>query len=235
MESLLGILFLISIAYIILSLHEGAHGLAMYKLGVTIESVFLGVLSFFSFRINKGFPIHIGIIPVMAGVVPNEEQFERTHWVKKIAILAAGPLSNIILFLLLKGIVYVFGSGLNVEDIYRNLYAIPTLCNENTYGHLSRAISITVGNYGLLGYLSILGFLNLIVGVANFLPIPGLDGSKIILAIVEGIFGEKVKNIILIINIIGGIFILFLVGFDIFSTLWVSASSIPASPNYNPC
>ena len=47
---------------------------------------------------------------------------------------------------------------------------------------------------GFLGIVSFLGFLSINLGLMNLLPIPGLDGGKIVLNILEGIRGKPLSE-----------------------------------------
>src|SRR5699024_3894032 len=47
---------------------------------------------------------------------------------------------------------------------------------------------------GLIGIVSFIGFLSANLGLMNLLPIPALDGRKLILNIVEGIRGKRISE-----------------------------------------
>lgn len=59
---------------------------------------------------------------------------------------------------------------------------------------------------GVLGIINFIGFLSVNLGLMNLLPIPGLDGGKLLLNIVEGIRGkpisEEKQSIITLIGVI---------------------------------
>ena len=62
-------------------------------------------------------------------------------------------------------------------------------------------------------YMYFLGFISVNLGVMNLLPIPGLDGSQLIVIGIEGITRKKISNRVkAIINGIGLIFLLGLMG-----------------------
>lgn len=47
---------------------------------------------------------------------------------------------------------------------------------------------------GLIGIVSFIGFLSVNLGLMNLLPVPGLDGGKLLLNIVEGIRGKPISE-----------------------------------------
>ena len=69
---------------------------------------------------------------------------------------------------------------------------------------------------GFLSYLSLFALISLNIGIFNLLPIPALDGGRILILALERIFNRKI-NEQLIENIILGSFIL-LFGIFIFAT-----------------
>lgn len=50
-----------------------------------------------------------------------------------------------------------------------------------------------VVSYGFYSILSFLGFLSVNLGTVNLLPIPALDGGKILLNIIEGVRGKPLE------------------------------------------
>ncbi|GAX02989.1 metalloprotease RseP [Secundilactobacillus pentosiphilus] len=62
------------------------------------------------------------------------------------------------------------------------------------------ATTSTAASEGILGVLSFLAFLSLNLGIVNLLPIPALDGGKILLNVIEGIrrkpLSENVETVI---------------------------------------
>lgn len=62
-------------------------------------------------------------------------------------------------------------------------------------------------------YMYFLGFISVNLGVMNLLPIPGLDGSQLIVIGIEGVTRKKISNRIkAIINGVGLVFLLLLMG-----------------------
>lgn len=55
-------------------------------------------------------------------------------------------------------------------------------------------VSQTVNDYGLDGFITLLGFISVNLGIMNLLPIPGLDGSRLVFHAIEGVRGKPVKQ-----------------------------------------
>ncbi len=76
---------------LIFIIHEGAHAVAALRKGVPVKDVAMVVL---------------GIIPIAAYVMPDEEKFKNLHPKDKIYILSSGPFSNILAYMLSLGLLF---------------------------------------------------------------------------------------------------------------------------------
>jgi regulator of sigma E protease len=56
------------------------------------------------------------------------------------------------------------------------------------------AISTTTSTYGISGYLSVLAVISVSIGFTNLLPIPALDGSRVIFTIIEWIRKKPINR-----------------------------------------
>ncbi len=73
------------------------------------------------------------------------------------------------------------------------------------------SVSQQFASMGFGYYMYFLGFISVNLGVMNLLPIPGLDGSQLVVIAIEGITRKKINNRVkAIINGIGLIFLLLL-------------------------
>lgn len=73
------------------------------------------------------------------------------------------------------------------------------------------SVSKQFASMGFGYYMYFLGFISVNLGVMNLLPIPGLDGSQLVVIAIEGITRKKISNRIkAIINGIGLVFLLLL-------------------------
>lgn len=55
------------------------------------------------------------------------------------------------------------------------------------------AVTSNAASYGLASVVSLLAFLSINLGIVNLLPIPALDGGKLVLNIIEGIRGKPIS------------------------------------------
>lgn len=73
------------------------------------------------------------------------------------------------------------------------------------------ATTSTAASEGVLGVLSFLAFLSLNLGIVNLLPIPALDGGKILLNVIEGIRRKPLsENVETAITLVGVVFLVVL-------------------------
>jgi regulator of sigma E protease len=67
---------------------------------------------------------------------------------------------------------------------------------------------------GALSYASLIAMLSLSLGIMNMLPLPPLDGGKIVLEIVEGIIGRPLsRNVTLGFSAVGAVMLFSLIGY----------------------
>lgn len=99
-------------------------------------------------------------------------------------------------------------NGLAIFDALGKLFTKEGI--NNVGGIIAMAdASNTYLDYGFGYYMAFLGMISVNLGVMNLLPIPGLDGSQLLVIIVEGITRKKLPNRTkAIINFIGLIFLM---------------------------
>ncbi len=164
MSSLITILLSIPAVLIALTVHEYAHGYAAYKLGdPTARSLgrlslnplrhldVLGVICMVFFRFGWARPVPI-----------NTRYFKKPR--RDMAIVAlAGPLSNFLLSFFAAFLCFAFAA----------------LFNAIVGGSIPSPFWKRVMDY-VLDFLFLFHFLNLTLGLFNLIPIPPLDGSRIL-------------------------------------------------------
>ena len=144
-----------------------------------------------------------------------EGSFSKTSIPKRIAIVAAGGLTNIIFGLLafyLLSVIFYLGEKPGEELFKAISYGAQNTANYiklvfeglgNLFtGHINInqltgpiGISGMVANTsGLFDFVNILAVISLSLGITNLLPIPPLDGGKILLYIIEAIRKKPMKK-----------------------------------------
>lgn len=198
---LLGIFTLLIVFYIIMLVHETGHLLAARAVGIEVEEFLLGFPA-----AKRGFYIgdlHIRLgVPLAAGLNINELRLYRQPKWKRVVMLAGGPLASLILLVLVFGIVkgpaklpvlievtastagIFFQTGL--EDLFPREPFLSDMAIEAGELSLLQGLLTAVGLYTIL--YSIITFL------FNLLPIPGLDGGRIVLTIIEKFVGIRIQR-----------------------------------------
>lgn len=107
-------------------------------------------------------------------------------------------------------------NGLAIFDALGKLFTKEGM--NNVGGVIAMAdASNTYLSYGFGYYMAFLGLISVNLGVMNLLPIPGLDGSQLLVIIIESITRKKLKdNTKAIVNFIG---LIFLIGLMILITI----------------
>lgn len=54
-------------------------------------------------------------------------------------------------------------------------------------------VSTSVQDYGMDAFITLLAFISVNLGIMNLLPIPGLDGSRLLFHVIEGVRGKPIK------------------------------------------
>lgn len=77
-------------------------------------------------------------------------------------------------------------------------------------------VTAKTAEMGLSSYLSLMGLISLNIGIFNLIPIPALDGGRVLILLLEKIFRRKI-NAKIIENVIVVSFVL-LIGLMLFAT-----------------
>ena len=149
------LLYLIPAAILSLTIHEFSHAFVSYKLG-DFTAKYAGRLTLNPF---KHLELFGSIMFLIAGVgwakpVPIDPRYYKNTKTGVMLVSLAGPLSNLLIAFIALSMVYFFSNGVQLG--FRNLRLV------------------------LLGFLALLYRINVGLAVFNLLPIPPLDGSKIL-------------------------------------------------------
>ncbi|MBN2401048.1 MAG: site-2 protease family protein [Spirochaetes bacterium] len=153
----------------------------------------------------------ISVIPLGGYILPaieNESEFYQIPVIKRILFSIGGPLANILLPIILLIFLNIFSSSasfsaillnpfIQVSDYFINIVmTIPVMFTSPD--HLSGIVGIVnTGSQfiasGIRDTIKLLILLSLNLAVFNLLPIPALDGGKIILYFLEKIHPKLLK------------------------------------------
>lgn len=212
------ITFLINALKIIIMLgflvfiHEGGHFLVAKLCKVKVNEFALGFGPTIFTKEKGGTKYALRLIP-LGGFVSMEGEEERSDtegsfsnasvW-KRIAIVAAGGLVNIIFgllvyFILLLTIADIYTALVSVKDylvlVFISLKDLFTggVSPDQMVGIVGIS-DIVVNTSGFQEYFSIMASISVSLGITNLLPFPPLDGGKIVIYLIEAIRRKPLKE-----------------------------------------
>jgi len=211
--------FLISALKIIILLgflvliHEGGHFLVAKLLKIKVNEFAIGFGPIIFSKEKGETKYALRLIPLGGFVSMEGEEkhsnekgsFSMTSIPKRIAIVAAGGLVNIIFGILL----YYIISSITLNSIYIGLIdtkdfiisifeSIKLLFTGNvTMNQMTGIVGISdivVNTNGIMNYLYIMALISASLGITNLLPLPPLDGGKIVIYLIEAIRKKKMSE-----------------------------------------
>lgn len=231
MSELIGWVIIYLILFQIIIIHELAHGWMLKSRGFKVSHTFFGIPPIAKIRIAK-YQFWWGPIPFAGAVVP-VDTFQNANLKDKILVALAGCLINILIGLVLMFILYIMGGSANPFA-----YMVKTdelQCYDTLYRRLALGLTLSLNNNGWLGLLAYLCLYNLLIGILNLIPLPPLDGGRILMDVLSHLFGNKVTYVFYAVALLVAGFVLVDMGLTIFSEVSTALSRVPSSPNYSPC
>ena len=208
--STLKIIFLLGF---LIFIHEGGHFLVAKLCKVKVNQFAIGFGPELISKQGKETKYVLRLIPLggfvsMEGEIESSEErgaFNKASIPKRIAIVAAGALVNIIFGILIYFGLILFLSGSFIAAAKETLNLGSALLESIKMlftgkvgvNDLTGPVGISgliSGSRGILQYLNLLAMISVSLGVTNLLPIPALDGGKIVLLIVEAIRRKPLKE-----------------------------------------
>jgi regulator of sigma E protease len=203
--------FIIVIIGFLIFIHELGHFVFAKASGIAIETFSVGFGPKIFKRNIKGTEYCISAVPLGGYILPaikDESEFYKIPVLKRIIFCIGGPLANVILPVIILIVAGIFNSSTSIAgifinpfiQIFNNLFniikAIPSMFSSPE--HLSGIVGIiSIGSKIIASntYMAInlLISLSLSLAVFNMLPIPALDGGKIILYLLEKIHPKLLK------------------------------------------
>lgn len=156
-----------------------------------------------------------------------EGSFSKASFWKKLAVVLAGPIVNIIFGLLIYFILVAVKYGMQVAAVntvnflgalFDSIKTIVTggASMDDLAGPVGIA-NIVSKTSGIADFIYLLSVISLSLGVTNLLPIPPLDGGKLLIYIIEAIKRKPLKEeTSLKIQMLG---FLFIIGLSVF-VMW---------------
>lgn len=203
---------IIIILGVLVFIHEGGHFLVakLFKVKVNEFAIGFGPTIFSKVKGETKYALHL--IP-LGGFVDMEGEAQRSEkegsfsqasvW-KRIGIVSAGAIVNIIFGLLVYFILVsiktnIFTAFVAVKDFM--VLVVNSLVQLFIGGFSADQMvgivgisDIVASTNGLTEYFSIMASISVSLGVTNLLPIPPLDGSKIVIYLIEAIRRKPLKE-----------------------------------------
>lgn len=204
-------------------IHEGGHFLVAKLCNVKVNEFAIGFGPTILKRQSKETKYALRLIPLggfvnmegEAEISNAENAFNNVSISKRIAIVVAGAIVNILfgtlLFTILISIVYgdiemglkATGNfiGTTIDGLKRLFIGQIGVKELTGPIGISQVVSDT---HGLMQYLYIMAVVSVSLGITNLLPIPALDGGKIVILLIEAIRRKPLKeNVEMQIQLIG--------------------------------
>ena len=208
--NLIKIIFLLGFLIII---HEGGHFLIAKLCKVKVNEFAIGFGPVLLKKQGKETKYVLRAIPLGGFVsMEGEEEhsdadgsFSKASIPKRIAIVLAGGMVNIIFGLLVYFIIIASYTdipnaiealkffGISMLDSLKMIINGTAFKEEQLMGIVGIS-EIVVKTNGLINYIYLLAVISVSLGVTNLLPIPPLDGGKIVLLIIEAIRKKPLKE-----------------------------------------
>jgi len=196
------VLFIIGLAILA---HELGHFLAARRVGIPVKVFSVGFGPKLWGLTRGGTEYRISLIPLGGYVLPDiedEHDFFKIAPGKRVIMAAGGPLFNVFLAVICISVINAVVQGFSVTALfvkpfsqavamlYQMAAAIPMLFSRPD--QLSGVVGIVAqgGDFiggGVLYGLQFLALISLNLALINLLPIPALDGGKILLYLMEKI------------------------------------------------
>ncbi len=212
---------------ILVIIHEGGHFIVAKLCKIKVNEFSVGFGKSIWSKNIKGTKYSVRIIP-LGGYVSMEGEDERSDeegsfskasfW-KKLLVVLAGPIVNIVFGLLIYFILVAVKYGVEVAAVntvnflgalFDSIKVIVTggASMDDLAGPVGIA-NIVSKTSGIVDFIYLLSVISLSLGVTNLLPIPPLDGGKLLIYIIEAIKRKPLKEeTVLRIQMLGFIFII---------------------------
>lgn len=207
---------LIKIAFLLgflIIIHEGGHFLVAKLCKIKVNEFAIGFGPEILKKQGKETKYALRLIPLGGFVSMEGEEtysdkigsFSKASIFKRISIVASGALVNIIFGLLVYFIIIASYTdiqnaiealklfGVSMIDSLKMLINGTAFKEEQLTGIVGIS-EIVVQTKGIINYIYLLAVISVSLGVTNLLPIPPLDGGKIVLLIIEGIRKKPLKE-----------------------------------------
>lgn len=216
-----GLLAFLGSLFIVVIVHEAGHALVATRVGMRIKAFYVGIPPLVRFT-WLGIPFRVGFVP-FGGAVALPDDFDEYPIRKRVAVTIGGVAMGLVssIMLLISAIVLA-----NFVPQGHVVSAVTGNCNQSDIGLFS---SLFLAG-GLTGFIYLTGVLGIAINLFNILPLPGLDGGRLVVLLIERVFGRRLKGVA---SFVYGLLALVLVGYILYT--WVVAFSSFATSGTAAC
>ena len=194
-------------------IHEGGHFLIAKWCKVKVNEFSIGFGPSIWKKQGKETKYNIRLLPLGGfvdlegeqGNSDSENSFSKASIPKRMAIILAGPLVNIIFGIIVYFILILFIKGdfslalFQTKDFLISMFeGIRMLFTGqvgiNDFMGPVGISEVVVNTTKVVDYIYILALISLSLGITNLLPIPALDGGRLLLIIIEAIRRKKISE-----------------------------------------
>ncbi|MFH0975010.1 MAG: site-2 protease family protein [Spirochaetota bacterium] len=202
---------IILIVGLLILIHELGHFIFAKLAGIPISVFSIGFGPKLYKWKRKETEYRLSLIPLGGYIMPavqDEKEFYRIPVLKRIFFTAGGPVANIILPLIVLIVMNVINYGISIPGIFTEPFARLLKYLSNILNSIPLLFSKPEALSGIVGIIAaggqiinsqfrnainLLVILSLNLAVFNMLPIPALDGGKILLYLLEKIHPKFLK------------------------------------------
>ena len=206
----MGTLVFLLIITLVISIHEYGHYLACRAFGIPVTEFSVGLgRKLTSYQGNTEWSLRL--IPIGGYIKPEEKAMDTASPFAKFVVAFAGPLANLLPLLtlatwagkladLLKmiGETYLLGfkalwSTLTLPFHMFNAEPVKDSVS-GPIGIISDSAHVAHQSGMFMTVFVMFFVLNLSVALFNLIPIPPLDGGRVVIAVIEGVFGKSLAD-----------------------------------------
>ncbi len=241
LEILLAIIKTILMLAVLVIIHEGGHFIIAKLCKIKVNEFSVGFGKSLLSKQIRGTKYSVRLLPLGGYVsmegeeTPSEVEgsFSKASFWKKLAIVIAGPIINIffglLIYFILVSVKYDIqvafeATGRFIGALFESIKVMISggMAMDDLAGPVGIA-SIVSQTSGLADFIYLLSVISLSLGITNLLPIPPLDGGKLLIYIIEAIKRKPLKEeTSLRLQMLGFIFIM---GLSIF-VMWNDVTRI---------
>ena len=174
--------FFAAVITTLLAVHEFGHLLMALMLGIKVNAYSIGMPpTLFAFE-ALGLEWRLGALPLGAYVMPDAESLHAASIFSQVLVLVAGPAFNLMTCAGIMLWVRMFAPPHVQHNFDVKKSALRT--HGSIFG-MAEELALTTRIYGLGGFLDQMAKFSFFIAIGNLMPIPPLDGGRIVFTLLS--------------------------------------------------